>query len=50
MELVENMLKKIATLISHENLNVKFLRLNKTYPQADLLPSPNQNLTPRMVS
>ena len=40
------MLKKIATLISHINFNVQFLRLNKTYPQPDLLPSPNPGGNP----
>ena len=41
VELVDNMVNKIANLVSHKNLNVQFLRLNKTYPQPDLLPNPN---------
>ena len=40
------MLRKIATLVSHTNLNVQFLRLNKTYPQPDLLPSPDPGASP----
>ena len=46
VELFENMFIKIATFISHNNLNVQFLRLNKTYPKSNLLSNPNQESQP----